>query len=438
MFLFQETHILPFFAMKPHGEQRVANLLKLVELANNLAAQSPMSFRSFVEFLTGWEGVDQPESESPLIEEAGNAVSIMTIHKAKGMEFPVVILGDGMYSGRKDAPIIAFDRGAERLELRLGKELETDGYAELLEAMRAKSQAEEIRLLYVAATRAKEMLVLPAYDPLPEKGFLSPLAGPLAEMAREGDPRVIFRRPPDTVENRETVPEAAVDSWREGDLFLEMPPEQQEDARNWETTAKASIQNASRPRWLSVSEIVHHGTDEGAVTGGGGARLGSFVHELLQRASLLEDNLPLWSSRLAAKYSLSEDGLQDGLRMARWALSAPAVVRARSCGRFFQEVPFLCPHGAIGLEGVIDLVFEEQGKLIVVDFKTDRVEGELLTKRLAGYRPQGEFYADAMERITGIGVRECVFLFLWPGIEKRFRFKGLSRTVEAMLPHEGP
>lgn len=432
-FLYEETHILPFFLLKPHGDQRVANLLKLVELAHALMDERPLTYRSFVEFLKRMEGIEQTESESPLMEETEEAVQIMTIHKAKGMEFPVVILADAVYKTRKDRPPILINRARNQLELKLGSGIMTPQYEDELEQKRSRAAAEEIRVLYVAATRAREMLAVPVCPIVAEGSFLYPLARsfcdatglpqseePVAETLRpfgdDGPEVLVFPGKGRALKPSAGLcfePRAAGDS-------------SQDAYRKWHEGLTASIRASSRPSRFSVTDLV--GAQDHGVSSplGFGPKFGTYVHELLEKSRLSREWLDRYASALAEKHRLSEDRRREGVRMAEWALSSDVIRRAKTSGKFLQEVPFACPFSGGTLEGVIDLVFQEGGTLTIVDFKTDHVDGTEMEERLSIYRPQGELYAHCLQTITGIRVREVVFLFLSPRTDRAFLFEGLS------------
>ncbi|MGH6930757.1 MAG: 3'-5' exonuclease, partial [Dongiaceae bacterium] len=156
------------------GEQVLANVLHLSDLARRYEAEGGLSFRGFVEMLR--EAADRAQApEAPILEEGSQGVRLMTVHKAKGLEFPVVILADiGCRLSQKDASRhLASDRGLCAMQL--------GGWSpiDLLEhndEETARDEAEGVRLAYVAATRARDLLVVPAVGDGPfEKGWLRPL-----------------------------------------------------------------------------------------------------------------------------------------------------------------------------------------------------------------------------------------------------------------------
>ena len=162
------------FALRTGGEQALANVLHIAELARQYEMGGGISFRGFVEELRVAAETAQA-SEAPILEEDSDGVRMMTVHKAKGLEFPVVILADLTCKlSRADAGRW-IDPSGSLCALKLGGWAPTDllvhGYEE---AARDKTEGE--RLAYVAATRARDVLVVPVLgDEVYEGGWLDPL-----------------------------------------------------------------------------------------------------------------------------------------------------------------------------------------------------------------------------------------------------------------------
>jgi ATP-dependent exoDNAse (exonuclease V) beta subunit len=156
------------------GEQVLANILHISDLARRYEGEGGLSFRGFVDRLREASGrAEAPEA--PILEEGSEGVRLMTVHKAKGLEFPIVILADiGCKLSRSDASrYLDSERGL--CAVRIG------GWAplDLLEhndEEAKRDEAEGVRLAYVAATRARDMLVVPAVGDGPyQTGWVSPL-----------------------------------------------------------------------------------------------------------------------------------------------------------------------------------------------------------------------------------------------------------------------
>ena len=162
------------FVLRPGGEQALANVLHVGELARQYEMEGGMSFRGFVETLHA-ETSARRAAEAPILEEGSDGVRLMTVHKAKGLEFPVVILADitarltPYEAGRH------IDSRRQICALRIGgwspKDLNDSRDSEL-----NRERAEGERVAYVAATRARDLLVVPAVGDGPyADGWVGPL-----------------------------------------------------------------------------------------------------------------------------------------------------------------------------------------------------------------------------------------------------------------------
>ena len=154
--------------LRSAGEQALANVLQVAQLARDYEANGGLSFRGFVDELTSAAEHAQA-SEAPILEEGSDGVRMMTVHKAKGLEFPVVILADLTCKlSRPDAGRWLDPRG-NRCALKLGGWAPIDLLLHGGEEV-ARDQAEAQRLAYVAATRARDVLVVPALGDGPYEG----------------------------------------------------------------------------------------------------------------------------------------------------------------------------------------------------------------------------------------------------------------------------
>ena len=174
--LLEATRAHAGFAFRKGGERVLANVYRLTDLARSFEVSgAATSFRAFVEYLESeYDGSDT--SEAPVLEQEGGGVQLMTVHKAKGLEFPVVILAD--LTAKLTGP-----QGADRTsdpERRLcAQRLLWCAPWELLDAAETEAKADEeeaLRVAYVAATRARDLLVVAAIGEEERAGgWLSPL-----------------------------------------------------------------------------------------------------------------------------------------------------------------------------------------------------------------------------------------------------------------------
>jgi ATP-dependent helicase/nuclease subunit A len=170
--LFETVRAHAGIALWPNGEQALANCQRLIDMARHFE-RGASSFRAFVEKLESDAEGGQAD-EAPIIEDGTQGVRVMTVHKAKGLEFPVVVLADPTCNAARDTPSRHVD--AHR---RLWTEpLCGSAPIELLQAADEelrRDRAEEIRVAYVAATRARDVLVAPVCGDQPTEGWLDVL-----------------------------------------------------------------------------------------------------------------------------------------------------------------------------------------------------------------------------------------------------------------------
>ena len=169
--LLRETRAHLAFALRPSGEQVLANVLHIAELARKYEIAGGLSFRGFVEELRA--GGDTVEAgEAPIFEEGSEGIRIMSVHKAKGLEFPVVILADITAKLCSSHPNRHIDSARSLCAVPLAGctpiELQEQEALEL-----GRDRGEGIRLAYVAATRARDLVVVPTVGDDPRQSWNS-------------------------------------------------------------------------------------------------------------------------------------------------------------------------------------------------------------------------------------------------------------------------
>lgn len=437
-------------ALRPAGNQVLGNAQRVCDLARRYELGGGRSFRGFVEQLD--EEAERPAStQAPVVEEDAEGVRIMTVHTAKGLEFPVVILAD-MTAG--------LSRGAERTvrpeDGLCAMKLLGLSPQELLDAKEIEDRREEaegVRVAYVAATRARDLLVVPAVGDAQRKGWvqcLNDAVYPPAEHWRQSEPakgcpefgdRSVARRPgeydhqprPETSvrPGRHRFPGAAGDGgdtaydvvWWDAELLDEKPPESygllgedllietgddanRERFERWRRHGEELVARGSEPsaRPVAVTELereppgesVDVAIEELARSGDrpGGKRFGSLVHTVLRDAPLSGEAERIGDlARLhGALIGSTAAEVEAAEAVVTAALASPAAEAARISQRVLRETPFLLPLAGGAehriVEGAIDLAYVDgDGRWIVVDWKTDL--GNLDTPAGAGSEGNG-------------------------------------------------
>jgi hypothetical protein len=133
----------------------------VVDCARGFTGTGRHTLRSFLDWIAGLSGAEVRDVESEDAEQDEDAVRIMTVHQAKGLEFPIVFLpGLGSAGGGGKGVQVIADREHESLECRVNDAWQTAGFDRVKSRERAMEDAEAVRLLYVAGTRARDHLVL--------------------------------------------------------------------------------------------------------------------------------------------------------------------------------------------------------------------------------------------------------------------------------------
>jgi ATP-dependent helicase/nuclease subunit A len=426
--LLSRTKALEFSLLRQGGDQMAANLRKVLEQARAFEGESQATFRRFVEWLGTREEEGVREGESPWAEEGEENVKLMTIHKAKGLEFPVVFLANLASEGRRRQDFIPL-RLQGTFEMRIGN-FQTDGYASALEQEKTKMEAEDRRLFYVAATRARDYLVLPLFWGKRGRGFFSLLEKELPAFESMEpwsviDGQLIAGRGCFNLQPGENPP-----------LRLDLEESEKEEGTPWERRLQwkesldAAKETASKglpllapssadPSTLDLpfyrmEEWIEPGPSRGKGKEGG-ISFGLAFHGVMERLDLPSGNNLKGLCRIETlEYSIS--GSAEKLEaMVRRCLGHPLMERVRKAKRLFREVPFSVFLDGNLVEGKIDLLFEEEGGWVIVDYKTDDVSGEALEQRFQSYRHQGLWYARAVREAAGCEVKEVAFFFVRSG-----------------------
>lgn len=435
--LYQATKAPMIFLLKPGGEQRVHNLMKIADIARALADRGVLTFRAFVEWLSEREQEEADEGEAATVETGDNFVRVLTVHKAKGLEFPIVILAD-LASGKMDREPFIVDRRKGDIAILTGskhKGIRTLGYDESKLYESKRLEAEEKRLLYVAMTRARDLLVLPTYWVTPrevDKETRRPREGRLLHYLAGKIPHPDEVGTADLIEGLEIYDTSDLDFEPEEPDTLRVatgkksivPRAIEEQASDWQRSTEELTESAGRGRPLATpteavkweeQKAMKPGTAAPAPGPGEGTKFGTLVHNLFELVdwekpgdldSLAEDE--------AAGLDLPEEKSTEASDMVLESLKSETMKRILKSDAYYKEVPFAVKGGGASLEGKIDVLFLEGDDIYVLDFKTDRVSGKDIKARAEHYRPQAEAYARAVEAACGRPPREVIFFFLHP------------------------
>ncbi len=445
----RETPLMVLHASQFEGAQRVANLHKLAARAEDLARRG-LSLEETLGALEEEFQEAREEGESPLADESVDAVRILSVHKAKGLEFPVVIVPDVGREPRgggrpgMEAAWVEGPPGPGLLALRLADGTTNTAWIRHARGARRHEEAEEKRVLYVACTRAKRRLILvnssdrrraPWRDALESLGYSIAEGFPADGLLKGGlvEHRILGAPSP-----RPAAPRMVIDAkWKEAALFFERaamsaaatrpplrsPAAAAEDDSSGATEEPSPDEGGRRPR-LPARALRSAGLAREA------ARLaGSAVHAALERWDLKAPGSIGDLARQALDRLLAEEeggapdpGLrtrarEETSRIVDEILRSPLPARLSSLSILGREVPLLFKDGeGVTWSGVCDLIYRDgQGRVVAADYKTERLEGE--PGPAAGqYRAQMLVYVEALRRALPDETVRGEIIFVRPGI----------------------
>ena len=466
-----DTRLFAVCAAMEDGETRRRNLMQLFEYARAFCEGGGQGLFRFVSQLRRMaeKGV---EPEAPDAEEA---VHLLSIHRSKGLEFPFVFLcGLNHQFNKTDVRSSVL----VHRELGLGPKyvdpvlrFECPTLARRAIALRQETEllSEEMRVLYVAMTRARERLIMTSVWKKPEEtleklrsaasrplppALLRAAPSPdrwiaLAAACGEGEITVVLEP-----EAEESVPPAAEDA-AEAAAAAEPLCGRIETALDYTYPYGCSVDLPSR---LTATELKGGEDPEpeaGRLSGAAApeeytfrrvdfgqkraltaAERGSAAHTFLQYLDLqrrdveTREQLRAELDRITAAGHLTRQE-RDSVELDAIArlLSSPLGRAMREAGTLRREFRFTlmapaadyCPGAAaedeVLLQGVVDCCFVRDGAITIVDYKTDRVSPAEAPARAERYRGQLDAYTTALRRITGLPVARRVLWFLHPGVE---------------------
>ncbi len=427
----ERTRLVEYALTLPDGQQAAANLLAITDQARAFSAAKGGGLRPFARWLKQSTEIDNPEVDAGIAEEADDVLRLLTIHGAKGLEFPIVVLG-GLASRSRETREPLPDERERRLHLRVGTgtgggagHYATPGYEERWSQEKAALEAERVRLLYVAATRARDHLVVSCVKASRTPGhflkLIEPLLPDIEGHEEEADGAWVLdaselRLPP-------RKEEAAAEA-NEGDVERAL-----ENRSDWRVDHAAALRDARRELPFVVASSVERATrplaSEASHSGaalllaeGPPLPVGDALHLVMERVTLPgTENLDELVESVCTEAGVTER-MGEVDEMARRCLGSEAVQRALASGEYWREVPFAIKRD-VGFDvGRIDMVYSEGDALVGVDYKTAEVEAENATRHvLDNFSGQAELYAEGIGRAVARAIRGIVFVLPRPGVE---------------------
>ncbi len=384
----------------PKGEARYANLNKLLSVVGRLEALG-LGVAEILDYLEASFGEDtEPPAQAEL--EGENSVKILTVHKAKGLEFPIVVLVDLNHSpgGGGREKVLARREGGFLVRYEGTK---SNLWESISELENQDNIEEEKRILYVAKTRAKKLLIMCIGGRKKTDGKISTYGSTFADFLNS-----TLGLPPNC-EGKERIVSLGLEIplWKgTGDKKARIPTYEQQALESLDIT---EIERRFTP-------ILAQGEDEEKekpifrLPGGKPSQLelGSLMHRFLELWDFREESIKSTARFAITEGFLLDDSLAEDLaKLAKNFLNSELMKRIKKAKRAYREVPFYIEINGKPERGRIDLVLEEDDGPALFDYKVISDDKELME-----FRDQMERYAKALERKFGITLNEKFFVVL--------------------------
>ena len=438
---------------------------------------APLTLHKFLQ----WAELQQDErarvTEVAVPESDDDAVRIMTVHAAKGLEFPIVILLGLDHDptdkpGPRGYPPVLFSSPSEPAQILAGawdggKGLMTPGYSEAIAEEDRHALAEAVRLAYVAATRTRDHLLVSLYQSDSDSKETDKVIAARIQQMRQN-------LLSDELLGESEVAVDSVAKYDASDAGQCLKSLGEYDPAAWKSKRNDAFGGRAIPQAVTATRIAKASARPDAEVddkdaepdaespsraGRGGTAFGSALHAVLQEVvDRIAGQLPLPTGtavddllvqldpgigRLAEEkakyYGISASN--DIVRLANRALRSAAVAAALRAPRLWSEIPVAAPietrRGTVIIEGIIDLLYEDDdGRMVILDYKSDRVDGAAeVAAKLDNYRMQGAAYAAAIEQATGRTVKAVQFLFvrLEDGLREIENIRGLIDRMPDLI-----
>ncbi len=453
--IIHETGYYYYITAMPGGVTREANLKLLIDRASAMKVSKILSLNDFVEFIENMTLSSGDFGVASVLSEEDDVVRLMSIHKSKGLEFPVVILcGLGRKFNFMDAQgdLLLHKKlgmGLSHVDLALRAKSKTLPQFAIREQIKRETLSEEMRVLYVALTRPVDQLILFAtvsdYErkmkqwargmnvlslsgatcfmdwilpPLLQRSFEtvhvyypSDMASAVHEQEMRTNDKMTYLMncltTPHLDSNEVTDEIQKRLSYKLPHLDKRYKPLKVSvtDMKNKDRQVFKSPELFSIPKFMQIESPLE------------ASEVGTVMHKVLEKIdfnmSSDSNTVTAFLNGLCEKHFLT---LKEREAITTHAiqsiLESELSARIRKAKRVYRETPFVLEKEGQFIQGIIDLHFEDALGWVLVDYKTDRIMSNHVEQVASRYSVQIALYKEAMERIIGKPVVQAMIYFI--------------------------
>lgn len=430
----------------PDGAQRRSNVEKLLQKAES---SGRVSLSAFLQYLNDMSTQEAREGEA--MTATSNSLSIMTVHASKGLEFPAVILGDMSYGGRNHTPIVDFDHNLGlscKFKLADTDEYYQGFYHRRMNAFqKAKEEAEQLRLFYVGATRAQDILVFSGkinYDakgnPTSRAGWLKTLIETFGLPHHSNEQQThswldghhVHYHEPQTVPTTHQKNTVETFTWASSIDYQPIAPpltnpyhiQRDQQIKHLAAThiadigaiesVPASVRQYYRDRFRrrvlydAPNRVESIATQQDSVPA---YLIGQIVHEALRHwhipSQCSDTHLDKILTAYAWRFGLTKpEAIQEALSRSRMLLNqfegSETYLAIEAAQEVYREMPFMYRLEDTVIHGIIDVVYQDKaGDWHVGDYKTGFVSQDQFRQHAQRYHLQIGIYASALSAHLG-------------------------------------
>lgn len=453
------------------GIRRFANLRKLAQIARDSESHELMSLSDFIRLIRGLESREMRESEAQVeAEESGKVVRLMTVHAAKGLEFPICFVANLGHEGqspesRRFLASAALKENSgysfQVLNTETMKWESPYSYARIKESLDREDTEEWKRLFYVAVTRAERRLILSGVykkKKEPKEKFCD-MSSWMDWLVAVKDRNLFDVRDTSAVFPKRT-PQVAAESQPfetilknpEIEAAAELPKdvlevfnriERQETpfSRVIDLPVSAYALYAKNPKeYWAVYEVGWSDGDEKidvqaadvpaeADEGPDAADFGTSFHRLLERLNFQDPEPEIQLLAEEIYYGEQPQVIEEACRLARQFIKTEMFETIKNARHVYRELPFVLNERHGKIHGVLDLLIQnEAGDWIVIDYKT--ATGDEAKAKQSAYDLQIAIYAAAVQQISGIVPKQGMVYFI-----KNNKTYAMDFTREVLAGH---